>query len=147
MLKNKKIAIIAIAVTMIVVTCATAVYAITGNPEAAQPASVEEPVIEPVEVQAVENGGQAKPNALDGRGLTEEQIDWIMYVMDNGRLPDLTDEQLDELRAAAGEYFARMFPDGGGEFFLENFDRVLAAFDADGRDFSGDLTAIAVRRT
>ena len=144
MTKRKKIATVTTAITTaITLVLAISVFVISAAANNAiepdLPAMVEEPVIEP---QTVSNDGIPGMFAEIRNALSPEQIEWVMQVMDTGELPDLTVEQLEELKTALIGYVSQGFPGVNSEFFMQQFDLALAAMQDHGAALGDELTAI-----
>jgi len=139
MSKTKRIATIAATATLLVIIGVTAVFAMTNSMETLSQPPVADAHV--VEEQPAVIGDLSQHSMLAGRGLTEEQIDWIMHVMDTGKLPDLNDVQIAEFKAIAAGFIAQGFPDGNGEFVLAQFEKVFSALENDGSFMSAEMIA------
>jgi len=120
MRKIERIIVIAGSAVMIIAITMTVVFAMTNNAEPYGQA----PLANAQAVEAPPAEEEAAPALGFGiRGLSDEQIDWILYAMDNGRLPDLNTEQVLGLMTVVRENFADGFM--GGRFPVEHFDRMV----------------------
>lgn len=140
MTRTKKIITIVASVVLVVAIGVTIAYAAANNPaEPQQPAPAVMTLPEP---GAAQDGGKMGLLSASGINLTPEQVDLIMYVMDTGELPDLTAEQIEELRAALSEFIEQRFSGIDTQYFADQFDRALAIMQNDGPDMAGELLAI-----
>jgi len=137
MTRTNKIAAVVAAVVMVLGIGATAVYATSANARdyiQPEPAVSQDAVIQTLEYIYA-------PQALTDitRGFTAEQIDWILYAMDNGKLPELSVEQIAEFQARVRDLLEPIYGSDLGMFFdVEMLDGLFAAFG----DGNFDLSAI-----
>ena len=134
MTKKEKIMAIIATVILTATLSVTAVFAMTGNieePEQGllQGQSAESLSVEPEEPSATPSFGI--------KGLTDEQIDWILYAMENGKLPELTAEQIAGLRAVLSENIQQGFL--GGKVTMEQIDMMLAFMETGKFELTDEL--------
>jgi len=140
---TKKEKIMATIATMILIAAfsVTVVFAVTGYtsiPDQATPRENASVVVEAVDKQAAREEA-ALAHSFGIKGLTDEQIDWIIYVMDNGKLPALTPEEFAELRAVLAENVEQGFM--GGKISMEQIDMMLAYMETGKFEFTDEFKA------
>jgi hypothetical protein len=135
MTRTKKIAVAIIAVILLAAIGVTAVFAVKSNPE--EEAGAVQAVQQAEQALTVSNRDQAFAAAK--RSLNQEQLGWIMYAIENGRLPELTPEQLADLYEVVMRFFEDGFAAGFGSIDPEVFSRMFAMYENSGM---GDFPAV-----
>lgn len=136
MTRAKKIVVVITAVMLVATIGVTAVYATKNSPGENELGQIGQ---QAEQVQTIKSQTANQALAAARRGLDPEQIDWILYAIDNGKLPDLTAEQLADLYAGVMRLLEDGFAAGFGDIDPEIFARVFAMYE-DGR--IGDLKAV-----
>lgn len=133
--KNRIMAIVA-AIVLVASFGVSAVYAVANNPGTESVPELTE-IAAQVPEAVVQTPAHAPARALIG--FTPEQVDWILYALDNGKLPDLTEEQMAGLIQSAKMMFEQGFAAGMVGIDPEMFDRMFKEFEEGGMDFSAFL--------